>query len=82
LARRPAQGGQDACSFGGRDTSGRVAEPWGDRTPYGPGAPWPVRVDTFLDVERSRRQLDTLGPGSIGFYTSGQLFCEEYYTWP
>jgi ferredoxin-nitrate reductase len=31
-------------------------------------------------VERTRRQLDTLGPGSIGFYTSGQLFCEEYYT--
>ena len=21
-------------------------------------------------------------PGSIGFYTSGQLFLEEYYTWP
>jgi hypothetical protein len=31
-------------------------------------------------VQRSRQQLDTLGPGSIGFYTSGQLFCEEYYT--
>jgi anaerobic selenocysteine-containing dehydrogenase len=31
-------------------------------------------------VARSRHQLDTLGPGSIGFYTSGQLFCEEYYT--
>src|SRR4030095_9318681 len=31
-------------------------------------------------VERSRRQLDTLGPASIGFYTSGQLFLEEYYT--
>jgi ferredoxin-nitrate reductase len=31
-------------------------------------------------VERSRHQLATLGPGSIGFYTSGQLFCEAYYT--
>ena len=146
----------------------RIAEPWGQRTPYGPGSPWPVRVDTFLDVppervdrwvqsacvlcsngcgldiavadgrmvgvrgraqdrvnhgrlgpkglygwqanrsadrltrplvreggelvetdwdtamgrivERTRRQLEELGPGSIGFYTSGQLFCEEYYT--
>jgi ferredoxin-nitrate reductase len=147
----------------------RIADPWGRRTPYGPGFDWPVRVDTFLDgvrceqvdrwvqsacvlcsngcgldiavagghvvgvrgraddrvnhgrlgpkglfgwqannapdrltrplvreggqlvetdwdtamnriVERSRRQLDSLGPGSIGFYTSGQLFCEEYYT--
>src|SRR3954447_24959591 len=37
----------------------RIAEPWGTRTPYGQGAPWPVRVDTYLtegvsaaDVER------------------------------
>lgn len=154
---------------GERDTSDRIAEPWGSRTPYGPGETWPRRVDTFLDkgtpeqvdrwahsacvlcsngcgldiavaggrivgvrgraddrvnhgrlgpkglfgwqanhaadrltrplvredgelvetdwdtamgrvVQRSRHQLDTLGPGSIGFYTSGQLFCEEYYT--
>src|SRR4029453_6318647 len=38
--------------------------------------------DTAMDriVQRSRQQLDTLGPGSIGFYTSGQLFLEEYYT--
>ena len=40
--------------------------------------------DTAMEriVRRSRQQLDTLGPGSIGFYTSGQLFLEEYYTWP
>lgn len=37
----------------------RIADPWGDRTPYGPGADWPVRVDMYLapgtseaDVER------------------------------
>ncbi|MFJ2260361.1 molybdopterin oxidoreductase family protein [Streptomyces sp. NPDC087844] len=29
---------------------------------------------------RSRELLDERGPGSIGFYTSGQLFLEEYYT--
>lgn len=148
----------------------RIANPWGDRTPYGPGTEWPARVDTFLtaDVdasqverwvstasllhsdgdamdiavaggrmvgvrgraadrvnrgrlgpkdlfgwqanhasdrlttplireggrlvecgwdtamdriaERSRDLLRTDGPGSIGFYTSGQLFLEEYYT--
>jgi anaerobic selenocysteine-containing dehydrogenase len=150
--------------------SDRIAEPWGTRTPYGPGEPWPVRVDTFLadglaeaDVERwvpsasilhsngdgidiavaegrivgvrgraddrvnhgrldpkdlygwqanasrdrltrplvrrggklvetdwdtamsvlvdrTRELLDERGPSSIGFYTSGQLFLEEYYT--
>ncbi|MET8003074.1 molybdopterin oxidoreductase family protein [Nonomuraea glycinis] len=31
-------------------------------------------------VERSRELLDTRGPLSHGFFTSGQLFTEEYYT--
>src|SRR5215211_1086711 len=37
----------------------RIADPWGSRTPYARGEPWPVRIDTFLedglapdDVER------------------------------
>ena len=153
------------------DTSvDRIAEPWGGRTPYGAGTPWPVRVDTHLAagmepekverwvpsasllhsngdamdiavvgggmvgvrgrasdrvnhgrlgpkdlfgwqanasadrltrplvregdrlvacdwdtamgriVARSKDLLADKGPGSIGFYTTGQLFLEEYYT--
>ena len=31
-------------------------------------------------VERSRQLLEEKGPLAIGFYTSGQLFLEEYYT--
>jgi len=31
-------------------------------------------------VQRSQSLLAEEGPGSIGFYTTGQLFCEEYYT--
>ncbi|MFI7640750.1 molybdopterin oxidoreductase family protein [Nonomuraea sp. NPDC049400] len=148
----------------------RIAEPWGTRTPYGPGAPWPVRVDSFLEAgvhaqdvdrwvqsatilhsngdgldiavkdgrvvgvrgraedrvnhgrlgpkdlygwqavnapdrlvrplvrqngrlvetdwdtamervaDRARRLLDEQGPSALGFYTTGQLFLEEYYT--
>lgn len=148
----------------------RIADPWGGRTPYGPGESWPVRVDSYLadgvgeeDVDRwvrsasllhsngdamdiavkqgrivgvrgregdrvnhgrlgpkdlygwqanaspqrltrplvrrrgrlvptdwdtamdkaaghTRRLLSEQGPGSIGFYTTGQLFLEEYYT--
>ncbi|POX51349.1 nitrate reductase [Streptomyces sp. Ru71] len=148
----------------------RIQDPWGARTPYAPGTPWPERVDQRLadgvtedDIERwvpaasvlhsngdamdiavaqgriagvrgrpgdrvnrgrlgpkdlygwqanhsadrltrplvrrdgrlvecdwdtamdrlatrSRELLDTKGPGSIGFYTTGQLFLEEYYT--
>lgn len=33
-----------------------------------------------LVAARSRELLEERGPGSIGFYTSGQLFLEEYYT--
>ncbi|SOF02173.1 Molydopterin dinucleotide binding domain-containing protein [Streptomyces sp. OV198] len=148
----------------------RIAQPWGDRTPYGRGEAWPVRVDSYLApgvtadaverwvpaasllhsngdamdvavahgrivgvrgrpgdrvnrgrlgpkdlfgwqanhamdrlttplirkggrlvpcgwdtamdriVARSGELLDENGPGSIGFYTTGQLFLEEYYT--
>jgi anaerobic selenocysteine-containing dehydrogenase len=38
--------------------------------------------DTAMErvVSRSRALLADPGPGSIGFYTSGQLFIEEYYT--
>ncbi|MEU4520635.1 nitrate reductase [Amycolatopsis sp. NPDC024027] len=147
-----------------------ITEPWGTRTPYGPGEPWPVRVDSRLAdglrpddvdrwvrsaavlhsngdgldiavkdgriagvrgraddrvnhgrldpkdlfgwqansspdrlttplvrkdgelveaswdeamdlvVRRSKELLDEQGPGALGFYTSGQLFAEEYYT--
>ncbi|MGY1728565.1 molybdopterin oxidoreductase family protein [Geodermatophilus sp. SYSU D01062] len=148
----------------------RIAEPWGTRTPYGPGETWPTRVDAYLadgltedDVDRwvqsatilhsngdgldiavkdgrivgvrgravdrvnhgrlgpkdlfgwqannspdrltrplvrrdgelvetdwdtamdavagrCRELLDEQGPSAIGFYTTGQLFLEEYYT--
>lgn len=38
--------------------------------------------DTAMNriVNRSRDLLETLGPSAFGFYTSGQLFLEEYYT--
>lgn len=32
-----------------------------------------------LIVARSRELLESMGPMSFGFYTSGQLFSEEYY---
>jgi ferredoxin-nitrate reductase len=41
-------------------------------------ASWEEAMD--LVVERSRRLLATKGPGALGFYTSGQLFLEDYYT--
>jgi ferredoxin-nitrate reductase len=39
---------------------------------------WDEAMDRI--VERSRQLLDSKGGGAFGFYTSGQLFAEEYYT--
>ena len=43
----------------GSTTAPRIADPWGERTPHGPGGSWPARVDIQLadgvdeaDVER------------------------------
>jgi len=33
-----------------------------------------------LIVSQSQKLKDTYGPGAIGFYSTGQLFLEEYYT--
>jgi anaerobic selenocysteine-containing dehydrogenase len=150
--------------------SDRIANPWGERTPFGQGEEWPIRVDQFLEegvseedvdrwvqtasilhsngdgldiavkdgrivgvrgraedrvnkgrvdpkdlfgwqannsedrltrplvrkngelvetswdeafdlmVERSKELLEEKGPLAFGFYTTGQLFLEEYYT--
>ena len=35
----------------------RIAEPWGTRTPYAAGEPWPTRVDTYL--------ADGIAPGDV-----------------
>lgn len=162
MGTRPDMSGSDAIS--------RIQDPWGRRTPYGPGEDWPTRVDQHLAdgvttetverwvrtasvlhsngdgldiavadnrivgvrgraddrvnhgrvdvkdlygwqasssrdrltrprirengqlvecswdvamdriVKRSRELLYDQGPSAIGFYTSGQLFLEEYYT--
>jgi anaerobic selenocysteine-containing dehydrogenase len=42
----------------------------------------PVDWDTAMTrvVDRSRELLASDGPGSLGFYTTGQLFAEEYWT--
>ena len=44
-----------------------IAEPWGTRTPYGPGEQWPARVDQYLaegvraeDVQRWVRTASLL----------------------
>jgi ferredoxin-nitrate reductase len=36
----------------------RIAEPWGERTPFAAGEPWPVRVDSFLEPGVAEAQVD------------------------
>jgi ferredoxin-nitrate reductase len=36
----------------------RIKEPWGKRTPFGPGEEWPVRVDQFLEQGLSEDDID------------------------
>jgi hypothetical protein len=55
----------------------RIAQPWGSRTPYGPGQEWPARVDGFLaegdPVEvapargavRARARISGIRPGVL-----------------
>jgi ferredoxin-nitrate reductase len=169
----PERGGEDQVFRETREENAmidRIKEPWGERTPFGPGEEWPVRVDQFLEegvseddvdrwvqtasilhsngdaldiavkdgrivgvrgrgvdrvnkgrvdpkdlfgwqandsedrlkkplvrvngelieaswdeamdriVERSKELLEEKGPLAFGFYTTGQLFLEEYYT--
>jgi hypothetical protein len=58
----------------------------GERTPYASGEDWPVRVRGRGQDRVNHGRLGPKdlvaerGPGSIGFYTTGPLFLEEYYT--
>src|SRR5829696_579259 len=36
----------------------RIADPWGERTPYGPGEPWPARVDMLLEDGLAEDDVD------------------------
>jgi anaerobic selenocysteine-containing dehydrogenase len=52
----------------------RIRDPWGERTPYGRGGDWPVRVDTLLedgiaeeDVERWVQSASTLHSNGDAF---------------
>ena len=49
----------------------RVAEPWGDRTPYGAGERWPVRVDGFLEEGLSDEDVDRWVPSASILHSNG-----------
>ncbi len=49
----------------------RIAEPWGTRTPYGPGEQWPVRVDTHLADGLSAEDVDRWVPSATILHSNG-----------
>lgn len=67
----------------------RIAEPWGARTPYAAGEPWPDRVDSYLadgvseaDVDRWAQSASVLHSNCEGYgkdmLTGGAVEADEY----
>jgi ferredoxin-nitrate reductase len=50
---------RDLDRLGGESMIDRIAEPWGERTPFGRGEDWPVRVDRFLEADEVDRWVQT-----------------------
>ena len=71
-------GPKDAFGWQANASPDRLTEPLLRRD----GELRPVSWDEAMDaiVARSRALLEERGPGALGFYTSGQLFLEDYYT--
>ncbi|MEU7797603.1 molybdopterin oxidoreductase family protein [Micromonospora tulbaghiae] len=49
----------------------RIADPWGPRTPYGPGERWPVRVDTFLADGYTEADVQRWVPSASILHSNG-----------
>ncbi|SCF47021.1 molybdopterin oxidoreductase family protein [Micromonospora mirobrigensis] len=49
----------------------RIADPWGERTPYGPGEKWPVRVDGFLAGGHTEADVQRWVPTASILHSNG-----------
>ncbi|ARQ70640.1 molybdopterin oxidoreductase family protein [Streptomyces marincola] len=49
----------------------RIVDPWGERTPYGRGEPWPVRVDTHLAPGVARETVERWVPAASLLHSNG-----------
>ncbi|MEV4537518.1 molybdopterin oxidoreductase family protein [Asanoa sp. NPDC049518] len=52
-------------------TTDRIADPWGERTPYGPGAEWPERVDVHLADGLSEADVDRWAQSASLLHSNG-----------
>ncbi|MCT2584399.1 molybdopterin oxidoreductase family protein [Actinophytocola gossypii] len=48
-----------------------IAQPWGSRTPYGPGEPWPVRIDSHLADGVDAADVDRWVPTAAVLHSNG-----------
>lgn len=71
-------GPKDAFGWRANAASDRLTAPLIRRDGHLVETDWDTAMRAVVD--RSRGLLGNHGPGSMGFYTSGQLFLEEYYT--
>ncbi|WP_324275235.1 molybdopterin-dependent oxidoreductase [Blastococcus brunescens] len=49
----------------------RIAEPWGSRTPYGPGETWPTRVDSYLADGLTEDDVDRWAQSATILHSNG-----------
>ena len=49
----------------------RIADPWGERTPYGAGEPWPVRVDVRLADGVTEDEVERWVPAASILHSNG-----------
>jgi len=67
----------------------RIAEPWGERTPYGPEAAdgdstWPVRVDTYLEPGTGVDDVERWVQSASVLHSNGDAFdspCAMVASW-
>jgi ferredoxin-nitrate reductase len=69
---------KDLYGWQANNSADRLTTPLVRRDGVLQAADWDAAMAAIVD--RCRALLDQQGPGSIGFYTTGQLFAEEYYT--
>ena len=58
---------------GGRALSeaDRIADPWGERTPYGAGEPWPAREDVHLEPGVGPEDVERWVPAASLLHSNG-----------
>src|SRR3954451_3063689 len=49
----------------------RIADPWGERTPYGPGETWPIRTDRHLAPGLSEDDVDAWAQSASILHSNG-----------